>query len=234
MSIPEKDQKLLFMNSGKRCAFPECRFLLVAEASPADRPVILGEMAHIVAESPSGPRGNKKKGQRKVVWQPRRRATGEPRDFWIHRAVGLSFLRASERSWVLSVRPSFHLTVDGIKPAGQEHAGQITRKMSRMFNFALLGEIQFWRDYLGQGRAGLIFPFGQPDQQIRVSMNLLKGEVSWPGIPAEYSRPFKNAEYGDELFAWLDDQDVTDEDDDEDDEERWFASEADGKFAAHL
>jgi hypothetical protein len=58
MSIPEKDQKLLFMNSGKRCAFPECRFLLVAEASPADRPVILGEMAHIVAESPSGPRGN--------------------------------------------------------------------------------------------------------------------------------------------------------------------------------
>lgn len=34
-----------------------CRRLLTTDGSPPDRDAILGEMAHIVAESPDGPRG---------------------------------------------------------------------------------------------------------------------------------------------------------------------------------
>ncbi|WP_426502469.1 hypothetical protein ACPPVO_33075 [Dactylosporangium sp. McL0621] len=39
------------------CAFPGCRAALTAEASGADRVAALGEMAHIVGESPNGPCG---------------------------------------------------------------------------------------------------------------------------------------------------------------------------------
>ena len=58
MPIPQKEQKKLFLRSGSRCAFPECGCILTADATPDDPLVALGEMAHIVAESPDGPRGD--------------------------------------------------------------------------------------------------------------------------------------------------------------------------------
>ncbi|NJO81706.1 MAG: HNH endonuclease [Blastochloris sp.] len=58
MAIPQREQRLLQQKSGNRCAFPGCRRPLTAEASTADRPALLGEMAHIVAERPDGPRGD--------------------------------------------------------------------------------------------------------------------------------------------------------------------------------
>ena len=56
MSIPEADQRKLCMRSGGICAFPDCERRLTVWA-PADRLAVLGEMAHIVAESLNGPRG---------------------------------------------------------------------------------------------------------------------------------------------------------------------------------
>src|SRR5258707_376119 len=58
MAIPPREQRILSQRSGNRCAFPNCRRRLTAEDSPPDRAVILGEIAHIVAESPDGPRGD--------------------------------------------------------------------------------------------------------------------------------------------------------------------------------
>ncbi|MFP5269620.1 HNH endonuclease [Coleofasciculus sp.] len=48
-----KDVKLLWGRSGNRCAFPGCKIELTPDGSKST----LGEMAHIVADSPDGPRG---------------------------------------------------------------------------------------------------------------------------------------------------------------------------------
>lgn len=57
MTIPVRDQKMLWGAAAGRCSFPRCGKPLVAESSPLDRAVLLGEMAHIVAETLDGPRG---------------------------------------------------------------------------------------------------------------------------------------------------------------------------------
>ncbi|MGB1253537.1 MAG: HNH endonuclease signature motif containing protein, partial [Candidatus Promineifilaceae bacterium] len=49
-----RDTKLLWGRSGGKCAYPNCRQSLV-EIGPN---VLLGEIAHIVAASPNGPRGD--------------------------------------------------------------------------------------------------------------------------------------------------------------------------------
>jgi hypothetical protein len=57
MSVRASVQRLLAQKSGNRCAFPECRRLLTATDSTNGDVVLLGDIAHIVAESPLGPRG---------------------------------------------------------------------------------------------------------------------------------------------------------------------------------
>ena len=51
-AIPPKQIKLLLKRSGNRCAFPECRELLSADATNLDDAVNLEEMAHIAGEKP--------------------------------------------------------------------------------------------------------------------------------------------------------------------------------------
>jgi hypothetical protein len=57
VAIPIAQQRKLLQRSGNMCAFPDCRRLLTSEGSPDDPVVVLGEIAHIVGESPDGPRG---------------------------------------------------------------------------------------------------------------------------------------------------------------------------------
>ncbi len=57
MPIPISQQRILFQRSGNRCAFPDCGRVLTS-TSPSGETVVLGEMAHVVAESPDGPRGD--------------------------------------------------------------------------------------------------------------------------------------------------------------------------------
>lgn len=51
-----RDQRLLCLRSGNRCALSDCRKLLVVAASSHDREVIIGEMAHIKGEKPGAAR----------------------------------------------------------------------------------------------------------------------------------------------------------------------------------
>lgn len=59
MSIPVKDQKILWAKAAGLCSMPDCRNKLVHEASDEvpSRKLLLGQNCHIVAESDDGPRG---------------------------------------------------------------------------------------------------------------------------------------------------------------------------------
>ena len=57
-NIPEKEMKALIANSGGVCAFPGCSQRFVEPGNAVDDAAFLGEMAHIVADSRQGPRGN--------------------------------------------------------------------------------------------------------------------------------------------------------------------------------
>ncbi|MCX4481556.1 hypothetical protein OOK44_34825 [Streptomyces cellulosae] len=165
---------------------------------------------------------NASRATRSVVWQPKKRATGEPRNYWLHRAVSLRFFLIGDNQWCLSVRPELRVTSDGFESIQAKYIGrQVTRKKSRLFNHDLLGEVQFWRDFLGRSTPRILFPFGTDRQNLIVSTSLSSGQVRWPGIPAEHDMPFKNVEYVDDLFTWAEAGGLSEDDDlaDEDDED---------------
>ncbi len=136
-----------------------------------------------------------------VAWQPLIRATGEKREFWLHRAVSLGFVQVDTDRWCLAVRPEFHVTTDGESPPESDKIGaRITKKKSRMFNADLLTELQFWRHYLSDGQPRLVFKFSDAEA-IHVSSTLMNGDVSWPGIPSEFDVNYTNVEYLDDLFT---------------------------------
>lgn len=56
MSTPHASYKLTWALAAGRCAFPECR-QQVALHQPGGAPLLQGEIAHIVSETPGGPRG---------------------------------------------------------------------------------------------------------------------------------------------------------------------------------
>lgn len=146
-----------------------------------------------------------------VVWQPITKKTGLPKPFWYHRAVSLKYQLVSEDQWCLSIRPELHITKDSLTPEESYKIGsRVTRKKARMFNYDLLGETNFWRDYLSFGQPRIIMRFGE-HQHIVISTKLMQTQVEWPGIPEEYSRPFKNIEYPEDLFTWADLEELSDQ-----------------------
>jgi hypothetical protein len=119
-----------------------------------------------------------------------------------------------------------HLTLDGIQPYPSEKVGsRITRKKSRTFNYNLLSDIQFWRDFLSDGTPRISISFGD-NQALVIPNKMMEAEISWPGMPEEHAKPFKNIAPDEDLFTWSDFQQLigfkveVDEDDDfeEDDE----------------
>lgn len=146
---------------------------------------------------------NAAKATRNVVWRPTIRATGAARKHWLHLAVSMRFIHAAPRSWFLSLRPELRVTTDGLAPYPSAAVGaRITKKKSRLFNYDLLGEVQFWRDYLSASKPRIVLPFGTKRQRIVISTDLMQTSVTWPGIPAEHAKPFRNVHYLDDLFAW--------------------------------
>src|SRR5437879_6236706 len=59
MSVDARTKQLLWSKAAGRCSYPACQKPLVHEASEHDREVLVGEIAHIVAQRFDGPRGNK-------------------------------------------------------------------------------------------------------------------------------------------------------------------------------
>lgn len=60
MTISLKTQKMLWGRSAGRCAFPDCRLELVFSEQETDDPSLVGDIAHIIADSSSGPRGERR------------------------------------------------------------------------------------------------------------------------------------------------------------------------------
>jgi len=48
---------MLWGRSGSRCAFPECKKILIEDKTDTDNESLIGEEAHIVAKCQDGPRG---------------------------------------------------------------------------------------------------------------------------------------------------------------------------------
>ena len=104
--------------------------------------------------------------------------------------------------WCFSIRPEFRVTIDGFVPEASERVGsRVTKKKSRMFNYDLLGEVNFWRDFLSDSQPRIIFNFGKGQHAI-VSTAMMHTEIDWPGIPEKFAKPFKNIDYVEDLFSW--------------------------------
>ena len=58
MAISARTKTVVWSKGGGHCSFPDCRQRLIAEGTDADA-LLLGELAHIVAQSKDGPRGDK-------------------------------------------------------------------------------------------------------------------------------------------------------------------------------
>jgi hypothetical protein len=171
---------------------------------------------------------------RNVVWQPVTKKTGEPKSYWYHLAVALKFHEVSKRHWCLSIRPEMRVTKDGLNLLDSKKIGsKVTKNKSRVFNYDLLSEVNFWRNFLSNGEPRIIFSFGK-GQRIIVLTKMMQTEIEWSGIPEEYAKPFKNVEYEETLFSWaalarLDNEDAeevdgwedwdTDEDQEEEEDE---------------
>ena len=154
---------------------------------------------------------NQKTSEKQVAWRPITKKTDLPKKYWLHRAISMRFLHVSSNQWCLSLRPEFRVTKDGFIPIISEKIGaKITRKKSRMFNYDLMGEINFWRSYLSDNEPRIILKFG--DSYLNISSNLLTGEILWPGIAEKYEKSFTNVEYADDLFTWAKLQELGDMD----------------------
>lgn len=58
MSISTKTRKILWARAGGRCSFPECRRVLIEDASDLEDEAVVGDEAHIVSSRPDGPRAD--------------------------------------------------------------------------------------------------------------------------------------------------------------------------------
>jgi hypothetical protein len=142
---------------------------------------------------------NRDSVERNVVWPPIRRKTGEPRPYWIHMAVGLRFIRVAPTRWVLSMRPEVRLTRDGLEPLPSDAIGpRATRLKSHLYNYELLGELQFWKEYLANGQPRIILDFG--GQSLVIDAQLMQTGLDWPGVPGD-DLPFENIVAEEDLFS---------------------------------
>ncbi len=147
---------------------------------------------------------NASSATRKVVWQPTRKSDGSTRNHWFHRGVSLQFvlLDPDTEAWALAMRPELHLTLDGDAPYPSKAVGRrVTSRKSRLFNYDLLGEMQFWRDYLSDSSSRMSLRFSESSTLV-VATSMLETTIEWPGIPAEYAMPFSNVHFVDDLFSW--------------------------------
>jgi hypothetical protein len=112
-----------------------------------------------------------------------------------------------------------HITKDSVAPYPSEKIGsRVTRKKARMYNYDLLGEIQFWRDFLSDSQPRIILPFGR-NQHVIISTTLMETEIEWLGMPEEHQKPFTNVEYFDDFFSLALLTQIEDEEDEEDEDE---------------
>jgi len=145
---------------------------------------------------------NGKRRTKKVVWQPKRRKTGEPRDYWWHLAAGIKFIQMADLQWCLALRPERHITKDSVEVLPSKQIGpKVTRLKAKMYNDLYLREVHFWRDYLARGTPRIILDFGNQSALIQSSM--VTFDMHWPGIDGD-DKPFRNQVLEEDLFTLID------------------------------
>jgi len=143
---------------------------------------------------------------RHVVWNPKFKHSGELKPHWIHLAVALRFHRLGERTWALSIRPEHRFTKDGVTPLQAKNIGRrSTKRKSRMYNFDVLQDVQFWRDYLSGSSPRIIARFG--GQALVIENDLISTTVTWPAVRDDLGNRLQ-ATYEDDLFSLADLQEV--------------------------
>ena len=148
---------------------------------------------------------------RSLVLNPKIKASGEAKPFWIHLAANLSFQHIGKRQWVLTIRPERHLTRDGYELYTHSSIGKkITRIKSTMYNWQYLQELQLWREFITGAKPRRILRFST--QVIVIENRLLDCSVEWPGIPDD-KKSFINRMHEDDLFTIADLQHLEDIDD---------------------
>lgn len=92
------------------------------------------------------------------------------------------------------------ITSDGVNPIEPKSTGSyVTRTKSKMYNYDLLEELNFWRDFLSEGKPRISLDFGS--QKLLISTTMMSSEIVWPGMPDEFAKPFRNVEYDEDLFT---------------------------------
>ncbi len=141
-----------------------------------------------------------------------RRRSGELKDEWYHEAARLRFERF-DKSWFLTVRPEFHLTLDGETPMQAHRIGRkVTRKKSHLYNDSYLDRLWFWKHFLADGGPRLAIKTGE--QSILVDAVYATTDVNWPGVPGD-SVAVKADRVNETLFT------IADFSDDDGDDEYW-------------
>lgn len=136
---------------------------------------------------------------RLVAWSPMSRKTGKVRNYWEHLALSLHFHRTGEMSWCLSLRPERRYTLDGFQVLeGKQTGKKATSRISRIHNYDLLVELNFWRAFLSGGEPRIICQFGS--QNLIIDTELISTSITWPGVPDD-SRPFSNQRFREDMFS---------------------------------
>jgi len=166
---------------------------------------------------------NGRTDKRLVVWNPKKKNTGEGRSHWLHLAAGLAFHQLAPDQWGFSIRPERHITKDGVAPYNPKFVGRkVTRLKAKMFNHAYLGEVHFWRDFLSGGKPRFILSFGR--QSVIIETELIAVPVKWAGVP-EDNKDFINQRFDDDLFSFGEMMRATGEWNEEEEEDEGYIDE---------
>ena len=142
------------------------------------------------------------KSERSVAWNPHFKHNQEAKRHWEHLAVGLRFHKLGQLWWALAIRPERRFTSDGFQPLESKDIGKkSTKRKSRMYNYDVLKEVQFWRDFLSQGKPRITCLFG--DQALVVDNTLMNASITWPEIENDQADRMA-ASYEENLFTLAD------------------------------
>lgn len=142
------------------------------------------------------------RSERRVAWNPHFRHDDTPKRYWEHLAVGLRFHRLADMAWGFAIRPERRFTKDGFESLqGKTTGKKSTKRKSRMYNFDVLKEVQFWRDFLSQGNPRISCLFGK--QALVIDNSLMSASITWPEVSGDHANRM-SARYDDDLFSLAD------------------------------
>ena len=142
------------------------------------------------------------RSERNVAWNPHFKHNDQAKRYWEHLAVGLRFHKLGQLSWGFAIRPERRFTSDGFTSLeGKATGKKSTKRKSRMYNFDLLREVQFWRDFLSQGKLRITCLFGR--QALVIENTLMSARVTWPEVSGDLANRMA-ATYEEDLFTLAD------------------------------